>query len=90
MIQWQSVEKDGLPEPRRMVLAYLSGTQYHSDAGWTREGYHFMVRLPEGALPSEIVENGWGVVLYDKALKWIGADTLEVTHWVYLEKPDDN
>jgi|APSaa5957512622_1039677.scaffolds.fasta_scaffold201479_1 hypothetical protein len=88
MIQWQSVEKNGLPEPRRLVVAYLTGHQFHTGVMWTREGYHFMARLPDTAQPDEVVKDNWGVTLYDKALEQIGADILEVTHWSYLEKPD--
>ena len=75
-----------LPDANRKVLAWLDGYEFHSDVRWVREGYAFMWRHPNEKTSDA---NGWAIGPYEQALKDIGAQHLEITHWHYpLGKPE--
>ena len=85
MNEWQRIKPaDNLPDKNLMVLAWLVGFAEHSGATWKREGYALMVRHPDS---SSSVKDGWARTSYDDALKFLGADSLEVTDWTLLSRP---
>lgn len=74
-----------LPEFNQRVVAYLKGRKWHSENWFTRDGWAFMVRHD-----SPFYTHGcarWGLDFYDKALKSLDADELEVIQWIPLERP---
>jgi hypothetical protein len=83
-MNWTKSAK-ALPEFNRKVLAYCRGYQSHVGAKWKREGYVFMVRHKSSLLG----KHQWSEKHYDAALKELGADSLEVTDWMYLEEPKE-
>jgi len=83
-IEWiKSSER--LPPKNQKVLAWLAGFQFHTGVAWRRCGYAFMVRHPQ---ESSSVKDDWSRSFYEDALKVIGADSLEVTHWAELTPPE--
>lgn len=83
MIDWID-SADSLPQRNQRVLAWLEGFRAHSDATWERNGYAFMIRHPDD--PAS-VKDGWERSFYERALKDLDADGLEVTHWLLLTSP---
>ena len=85
MIDWIKSE-DGLPDFNRLVLAFCEGFKEHSGVTWGRKGFAFMVRHNEEKFT---MKDNWAMCYYNDALKILGADVLEVTHWIYLENPKE-
>ena len=83
MAKWIDT-RSRLPRTNRLVLALLEGKETIDGIEYMRRGFALMVRL----FPSSysVVYDQWGRGLYMKALKNIGADILEVTHWMYVPR----
>lgn len=69
-----------LPEKNLRVLAWFLGSTEHSGKTWGRCGYGFAVHWGE---------NGWNGRLMHRAKSDLGADVLEVTHWLSLPDPPE-
>ena len=71
--------KDAMPEKSRGLLAFCQGFEAHSGVTWLRTGFAFMVWHG----------TGWSEQHMKDARKLLAADSLEVTHWMYLVVPKE-
>ena len=71
--------KDAMPEKSRGFLAFCQGFKEHSGVTWRRTGFAFMAWHPPG----------WSEQHMKDARKQLDADSLEVTHWMYLTEPKE-
>lgn len=71
--------KDAMPEKSRGFLAFCQGFKEHSGVTWRRTGFAFMAWHPPG----------WSEQHMRDARKRLDADSLEVTHWMYLTEPKE-
>ena len=71
--------KDAMPEKSRGLLAFCQGFEEHSGATWRRTGFAFMAWH----------RTGWSEQHMRDARERLAADSLEVTHWMYLTEPKE-
>jgi len=83
MAKWIDT-RSRLPRTHRLVLALLEGKETIDGIEYRRLGVALMIRFVHSSY--KIVYDKWCRDLYMKALKNIGADTLEVTHWMYVPR----
>ena len=83
MAKWIDT-RSRFPKTNRLVLALLEGKETIDGIEYRRRGVALMVRFFHSSC--SVVYDNWGRDLYMKALKNIGADTLEVTHWMYVPR----